>query len=85
MKPKRIRSCRVCRRFSEKELELLAALWPTSLPDKRLEAIFKRHTGAINRAARETLHLPTRAVARSIASAEYEAKIVEFILWRDAA
>lgn len=85
MKTPRIRSCRRCVRFSEEEMALLTVLWPTSLADKRLCAIFQRHRGAIFRCARERLNLPTRTAARAKASAEYEALIASFIQWRDAA
>lgn len=68
---------RVCRPMSPKELEVLAALWPTSLSDKALAAAFRRQRSVIRRVATETLGLPCRTTARAQASERYRKLIAE--------
>lgn len=72
--------------LSAVELEYLAALWPTSMPDQSLETIFGMGRGAIRRIAQDQLKLPSRTFARAEASKRYEAIIVaELLRWRQAA
>lgn len=65
--------CRKQRRLGPAELDLLAKLWPTSMPDKEMAAVFGMGRGSLRRVAAERLHLPCRTYARSVATAKYKA------------
>jgi hypothetical protein len=56
---------RVCRPFSQHELDELKGLWASVASDNQLVSWFGRHRSVIRRVAQERLGLPPRVTARA--------------------